>query len=42
LHRRWRGFWRHPDIALDLDLSDDFVDLIASRYDVALRITAPD
>jgi DNA-binding transcriptional LysR family regulator len=30
----------YPDIELDLDLSDDFVDLIASRYDVALRITA--
>jgi DNA-binding transcriptional LysR family regulator len=29
-----------PEIALDLDLSDDFVDLMASRYDVALRITA--
>lgn len=31
---------RYPEIELDLDLSDDFVDLIASRYDVALRITA--
>jgi DNA-binding transcriptional LysR family regulator len=30
----------YPEIELDLDLSDDFVDLIASRYDVALRITA--
>jgi DNA-binding transcriptional LysR family regulator len=28
----------HPDIALELDLSDDFVDLLASPYDVALRI----
>jgi DNA-binding transcriptional LysR family regulator len=30
----------YPGIELDLDLSDAFVDLIASRYDVALRITA--
>lgn len=30
----------YPGIALELDLSDDFVDLIASRYDVALRIAA--
>ncbi|MDE1917107.1 MAG: LysR family transcriptional regulator [Sphingomonadales bacterium] len=31
---------RYPDIALQLDLSDEFVDLIEGRYDVALRITA--
>jgi len=30
----------HPGVALELDLSDDFVDLLTSRYDVALRITA--
>lgn len=31
---------RYPAITLQLDLSDEFVDLIEGRYDVALRITA--
>ena len=30
----------HPAVELHLDLSDDFVDLLTSRYDAALRITA--
>jgi DNA-binding transcriptional LysR family regulator len=31
---------RYPRIALELDLSDSFIDLMASRYDLAIRITA--
>lgn len=31
---------RYPEVELDLDLSDDFVDLLTSGYDIALRITA--
>lgn len=30
----------HPDLRLQLDLTDDFVDLIAEGIDVAIRITA--
>lgn len=30
----------HPRVALNLDLSDDFVDLLQSRADVAIRIAA--
>ncbi|ETF02190.1 LysR family transcriptional regulator [Advenella kashmirensis W13003] len=29
----------HPDIRLDIDFSDDQVDLIANRFDLALRIS---
>lgn len=31
---------RHPEVSLDMDFSDDLVDLIANRFDMALRITA--
>ena len=31
----------HPDVRLQLDLTDDLVDLIAEGVDVAIRITAP-
>ncbi len=30
----------HPDVALELNLTDDFTDLIAERVDLAIRITA--
>jgi DNA-binding transcriptional LysR family regulator len=30
----------YPEVELDLDLSDDFVDLLTTRHDIALRITA--
>lgn len=30
----------HPKVELSVDLSDGFVDLIAGRYDLAIRITA--
>ena len=32
---------RYPDIQIDLSCSDPFVDLIAERFDVALRICGP-
>ena len=32
---------RYPDIQLDLSCDDRFVDLVAGRFDVALRITGP-
>lgn len=35
------GFMRaQPDIQLDVDLGDEVVDLVAGRYDLAIRITA--
>lgn len=30
---------RYPDVVLDLDFSDEMVDLVAQRFDVALRIS---
>lgn len=30
----------HPDVALSIDLSDEFVDLLDGRHDVAIRIAA--
>ncbi|TZG25236.1 LysR family transcriptional regulator [Sphingomonas montanisoli] len=30
----------HPDVAITLDLSDAYVDLAATRFDLAIRITA--
>jgi DNA-binding transcriptional LysR family regulator len=36
-----KGFLdHHPDVAVTLDLSDAYVDLAASRFDLAIRITA--
>ncbi|KAF0864117.1 LysR family transcriptional regulator [Pseudomonas sp. LD120] len=32
---------RYPDVQIDLSCSDPFVDLIAERFDVALRICGP-
>jgi len=32
---------RYPDIQIDLSCDDKFVDLLADRFDVALRISAP-
>ncbi|MGV8919378.1 MAG: LysR family transcriptional regulator [Pseudomonas sp.] len=32
---------RYPDIELELSCSDDLVDLVAERFDLALRITGP-
>jgi len=29
----------YPEVAIDLELSDDFADLIGGRYDLAIRIT---
>jgi DNA-binding transcriptional LysR family regulator len=31
---------RYPDLRIDMDLSDQFVDLVADGYDVGIRITA--
>ncbi len=31
---------RHPDVSLDIEFNDELVDLVASRFDVALRISA--
>ena len=31
---------RHPEVTLDLDLSDRLVDLVKERFDVAIRISA--
>jgi DNA-binding transcriptional LysR family regulator len=30
---------RHPDVELDVDFSDELVDLVANRFDLALRIS---
>lgn len=36
-----KGFLdRHPQVALRLDLSDAYVDLVAERYDLAIRVSA--
>ena len=32
----------HPELAIDLRLSDDFVDLAAGGFDLAFRVTEPD